>query len=308
MFLLINTIAVTYKYKTPPVSPKRENQKRSVDIVVISDVHLGTYGCRAKDLVRYLKSIEPKKVILNGDIIDIWQFRKRFWPKSHMRVVREIMLFASRGIPVYYITGNHDEMLRKFSDFSMGNFHVVDKLILNLGKKKAWIFHGDIFDGSIQRAKWLAKLGGKGYDALILLNSLTNWCLEKLGREKYSLSKKIKNSVKRAVKYISDFEEVAAELAIESNYDYVICGHIHQPQMRNVEKRNGSVMYLNSGDWIENRTALEYNNNKWTVFRYNEADFRHIDWLDENESLEMIQYPDFRREKMMLFGLSPEFD
>jgi UDP-2,3-diacylglucosamine pyrophosphatase LpxH len=308
VLLLRNTNPVTYKYNSPPVSKPDRNAKRPVDIVVISDVHLGTYGCRAKDLVRYLKSIEPKKVILNGDIIDIWQFRKRFWPKSHMRVIREIMLLASKGIPVYYITGNHDEMLRKFSDFSMGNFHVVDKLILNLGKEKAWIFHGDIFDGSIQRAKWLAKLGGKGYDLLIMLNSITNFCLEKLGREKYSLSKKIKNSVKRAVKYITDFEDVAADLAIESQYDYVICGHIHQPQKRTIKKKNGRVQYLNSGDWIENRTALEYNNNEWTIFKYDEADFRHIDWLDEDEKLEITKYPDFRNEKMLLFGLMPDFD
>lgn len=287
MLLLRNTNIVTYKYKSPPASFSNGRSKRAVDIVVLSDIHLGTYGCRAKDLVRYLKSIEPKKVILNGDIIDIWQFRKRFWPKSHMRVVREIMLLASKGVPVYYITGNHDEMLRKFSDFSMGNFHVVDKLILKLGKKKAWIFHGDIFDGSIQRAKWLAKLGGKGYDLLIMLNSLTNFCLEKLGREKYSLSKRIKGSMKRAVKYISDFEEVAAEIAIENQYDYVICGHIHQPQIRTVQSKNGKVQYLNSGDWVENRTALEYHNQEWTIFKYNESDFQNIDWLEEDQ-LEMI--------------------
>lgn len=301
---------MTYKYQTPPFSKKLYGNadRRPVDVVVISDVHLGTYGCRAKDLVRYLKSVEPKKLVLNGDIIDVWQFRKRFWPKSHMRVIREIMLFASRGIPVYYITGNHDEMLRKFSDFSMGNFHIVDKLILPLGNEKAWIFHGDIFDGSIQRAKWLAKLGGKGYDMLILINSFSNFCLEKLGREKYSLSKKIKNSVKRAVKYISDFEKVAADLAVEKGFEYVICGHIHQPQKRVVKTKQGSVLYLNSGDWIENRTALEYYDNQWHLFKYDEDQFRHIDWLDENEKLELMKFPDFQSEKMILFGLLPDFD
>ena len=137
-------------------------KRRKVDVVIISDVHLGTYGCHAKELSHYLKSIRPGKLILNGDIIDIWQFRKRYWPKSHMNVAKQIVGMAAKGVPVYYITGNHDEMLRKFSDFDLGNFHLRDKMILPVGYQKAWIFHGDIFDASIQQAKWLAKMGGWG--------------------------------------------------------------------------------------------------------------------------------------------------
>ncbi|SKB68479.1 UDP-2,3-diacylglucosamine pyrophosphatase LpxH [Sphingobacterium nematocida] len=244
--------------------------KREVDLVVLSDLHLGTYGCRAKEVLHYLYSIKPSKLILNGDIIDIWQFKKSYFPDQHLRVIKYLFDMAYQGTELIYVTGNHDEMLRKFSDISFGNIKLVDKLVLHLGDKKAWVFHGDVFDASVQHSKWLAKLGGWGYDMLIRLNNLINWCLNRLGREKYSLSKRIKNSVKKAVKFIGDFEHTASELAIESHYDYVICGHIHQPQIRTVETKKGKCVYMNSGDWIENLSALEYNNHEWTMFHYEE--------------------------------------
>ena len=244
--------------------------------MVISDVHLGTFGCHAKELHQYLCSIKPKTLVLNGDIIDIWQFRKSYFPKSHLKIVKKLIDFASKGTKVYYITGNHDEMLRKFSDAHMGNFSVVDKLVLELDEKKAWIFHGDVFDASVQHSKWIAKLGGLGYDYLILINRFVNWCLTKLGREPYSFSKKIKASVKKAVKHISDFENTATDLAIENNYHYVVCGHIHEPKMIRKQNKNGETMYLNSGDWIENLTALEYNKKRWKLYRY-EEDYFHVE-------------------------------
>ncbi|TRW25712.1 UDP-2,3-diacylglucosamine diphosphatase [Flavobacterium zepuense] len=246
-------------------------KKRIVDLVVLSDVHLGTYGCHAKELLAYLSAIKPKILVLNGDIIDIWQFRKSYFPKSHLKVVKKMLDFAAKGTKVYYITGNHDEMLRKFSDTSMGNFSIVDKVVLELDGKKAWFFHGDIFDNSVHHAKWIAKLGGIGYDYLILLNRFINYILVKLGREPYSLSKKIKASVKKAVKFISDFETTAADLAIENNYDYVICGHIHEPKLEVKENKKGKVTYLNSGDWIENLTALEYNKKSWKLYRHDDT-------------------------------------
>jgi len=246
-------------------------KKRIVDLVVLSDVHLGTYGCHAKELLAYLSGIKPKILVLNGDIIDIWQFRKSYFPKSHLKVVKKLLDFAAKGTKVYYITGNHDEMLRKFSDTSMGNFSIVDKVVLELDGKKAWFFHGDIFDNSVHHAKWIAKLGGIGYDYLILLNRFINYLLVKLGREPYSLSKKIKASVKKAVKFISDFETTAADLAIENNYDYVICGHIHEPKLEIKENKRGKVTYLNSGDWIENLTALEYNKKRWKLYRHDDT-------------------------------------
>jgi len=243
-------------------------KKRIVDLVVLSDVHLGTYGCHAKELYNYLQGIKPKTLVLNGDIIDIWQFRKSYFPKSHLKVVKKLLDFASKGTKVYYITGNHDEMLRKFSDTTMGNFSIVDKVVLELDGKKAWFFHGDIFDNSVHHAKWIAKLGGIGYDYLILLNRFINYLLMRMGKEPYSLSKKIKSGVKKAVKFISDFESTAADLAIENNYDFVVCGHIHEPKMTKMENKKGSVMYLNSGDWIENLTALEYNKKRWKMYRH----------------------------------------
>lgn len=243
-------------------------KKRPLDIAVISDVHLGTYGCHADELLTYLNSIAPKKLILNGDIVDIWQFSKRYFPKSHLKIIKKIINMASKGTEVIYITGNHDELLRRFSDTKMGNFSIVDKLILDLNGQKAWFFHGDVFDLSIQNAKWLARLGGYGYDSLILMNRWVNWCLDKMGKEKYSLSSKIKQSVKSAVKYVQDFEETAASLAIENGYDYVVCGHIHQTKKEIIDTPKGRTTYLNSGDWVESLTALEFHFNRWKVYHY----------------------------------------
>ncbi len=237
--------------------------------MVLSDVHLGTYGCHAKELHRYFKTIKPKMLILNGDIIDIWQFNKSYFPKTHMKVVKDIVSFISSGIPVYYITGNHDDMLRRFTDFEMGSFKLVNKLAIEVDGKRHWFFHGDVFDLSMT-SRWLAKLGGKSYDLLILLNRFINRILASFGKEKISLSKTIKDSVKKAVKYVSDFEQTAADHAIAQGYDYVICGHIHKPFMGTMRNHFGEVTYLNSGDWIENLTALEYNEGAWKMYHYNE--------------------------------------
>ncbi len=261
--------------------------KRKIEVAVISDVHLGTYGCHAKHLLAYLKSIEPKTLILNGDIIDIWQFSKRYFPKAHLKVIKCIMDMAADGVNVYYITGNHDELLRKFSGTTIGNISIVDKLVLNLHGKKAWFFHGDVFDISIQNAKWLAKLGGWGYDLLTLINRAVNWYLEKRGKERYSLSKRVKNSVKSAVKYINDFESVIAELAIENGYDFVVCGHIHQPKMEYIENKHGSTMYLNSGDWVENFTALEYQFKRWKIYNFNKDKLSPFYVDDDLQDIEM---------------------
>ncbi len=243
-------------------------KKRKIDIAVVSDVHLGTYGCHADELIVYLNSIEPKRLILNGDIIDIWQFNKHYFPASHMKVLLKLIGMASKGTEVYYITGNHDETLRKFSGTSMGNLHIVDKLVLNLDGKKAWFFHGDVFDASIQNAKWFARLGSYGYSFLIRFNKAVNWGLIKMGKERYSLSKKIKNSTAGTPKFVSDFEKSAIDVAIDNEYDYVICGHIHQPKKEIRTTKKGSCTYLNSGDWVENLTALEYSFKRWKIYRY----------------------------------------
>ena len=246
--------------------------KRPVDVAVISDVHLGTYGCHANELLTYLKSISPQILVLNGDIIDGWQFSKRYFPVSHMSVIKEIFSLASKGTRVVYITGNHDEALRRYSDLSLGNFLLTDKFLLEIDGKTTWIFHGDVFDNTTKgSAKILAKLGGQGYDLLILLNRLVNFFSKMLGKEKVSLSKKVKNAVKKAVTYINNFETTVAELAIEQKYDNVICGHIHMPAKKKIETTAGSVMYLNSGDWIENLTALEYTDKEWTIYQHDQS-------------------------------------
>ncbi|MEP7254071.1 MAG: UDP-2,3-diacylglucosamine diphosphatase [Ginsengibacter sp.] len=145
-----------------------EPKKGKVEILLLSDVHLGTYGCHAKELLCYLKSIKPKTIILNGDIIDIWQFSKRYWPKSNMKVVKHLMGWMGKGTKIYYITGNHDEMLRKFAGFKMGSLRIVNKVVLPLADDKtAWFFHGDVFDVTMQYSKWLAKLGAIGYCKII---------------------------------------------------------------------------------------------------------------------------------------------
>lgn len=243
-------------------------KKRRPEIVILSDVHLGTYGCHAEELLRYLKSIKPEKLILNGDIIDMWQFSKRYWPKSHMQVIKHITGLLAKGTKVIYLTGNHDEMLRKFAGLKIGSLQIDNKQVLKLNGEKAWIFHGDVFDVTMRYSKWLARLGAVGYDTLILINTFVNWCLKKLGRERISLSKRVKDSVKTAVKFINDFEHTAAGIAIENGYHYVICGHIHQPEIRTITTDKGSVTYLNSGDWVENLTALEYDGEKWSLYRY----------------------------------------
>jgi len=264
-------------------------EKRSVDVVVLSDLHLGTYGSRAKEIVNYLRSISPQMLILNGDIIDIWQFSKHYFPAAHFGVIKEIVNMMSNGTRVIYITGNHDETLRRYSDIDVGNFQLTDKLVIEINNKMTWVFHGDVFDVTMQHSKWLAKMGAVGYDTLILINRFANIISEKVFKKgKLSLSKKIKNSVKSAVKFINNFEQTAADIGISNNYDYVICGHIHQPQKRIVETSAGKVTYLNSGDWVEHLTSLEYYQNEWKIFEYNEKNFPAVSEKDIKASVSVI--------------------
>ncbi len=280
-----------------------KQKKRNINVAVISDVHLGTYGCHAEELVKYLKSIHPQKLILNGDIIDIWQFNKNYWPKAHMQVIKQVCSLIARGTEVYYITGNHDELLRKFSGFKIGGFEIVNKITLELEGKRAWIFHGDVFDVTMQHSKWLTKLGSIGYDLLILLNKFTNNLSEKLGRGKFSFSKKIKDGVKIAVKYINDFEETVAQIAIRNKFDYVICGHIHQPEIRKIKMGESEVTYLNSGDWIENLTALEYNHGEWSLYRYKSIEPETIPFSDQE--VEMLSTEEIFKQLIMEFNFTP---
>jgi UDP-2,3-diacylglucosamine pyrophosphatase LpxH len=259
-------------------------QQREPEIVVLSDLHLGTYGCHAKELLQYLKSIRPKMLILNGDIIDIWQFSKRYWPRAHMQVIKHIIGLIAQEVPVYYIPGNHDEMLRKFKDFQLGSLKITNKLSLTVNNNRLWIFHGDVFDVVMQHSRWLAKLGAVGYDTLILINRAVNFISKKFNGKNISLSKKIKNSVKGAVKFVNQFETTVTTIAAENNYQYVVCGHIHQPEIRTMATKFGPVIYMNSGDWIENLTSLEYDGEKWSLYKYAEDELaRSINLKYETE-------------------------
>lgn len=249
-------------------------QKRPIDVVVLSDIHLGTFGCKAKELLNYLRSIQPRILILNGDIIDGWQFSKRFFPSTHMQVIKEFFQFISSGTRVFYITGNHDEMLRRFADLHVGNFTLTDKLVLEIDHQLVWIFHGDVFDNTTRgSARMIARLGSSGYGLLILFNRFLNGILKACKQERVSISKRIMHGVNKAVAKINDLSQIATTLAIKKKYDYVICGHVHQPMKKTVESSEGKVVYLNSGDWVENMTALEYTPGEWNIFRYNEKDF-----------------------------------
>ncbi len=267
--------------------------KRNIDIAILSDLHLGTYGCHAQEILAYLQSIDPEILVLNGDIIDIWQFNKKYFPPAHIQVVREILKMSERGVNVHYITGNHDEALRRYSGTSLGNLSIDDKLVLEVDGKRVWIFHGDVFDATTKGwAKVLAKLGGKGYDLLIFLNHLINQMLLAMGQSRMSFSKKVKNGVKKAVAWIGDFEQTAAELAIQEGYDVVICGHIHQPQKRVVANQYGQVLYLNSGDWLENGSALEYENGEWKIC------YTPLEHKEKPGQPEPLQVPEVRSQEI----------
>lgn len=256
---------------------------RQIDILVLSDIHLGTYGCHAKELLNYLKTVDPKIVILNGDIIDIWQFSKRYWPKSHMKILKKIISYTTREIPVYYITGNHDELLRKFTDFNLGSFYLLNELELVINGKKTWFIHGDYFDISMRYSKSLAKIGGKSYDLLILLNRLMNNTFKK----NFSMSKTIKQSVKKAIKYISDFEKLAVEFAAKKNCEVVCNGHIHNAKIHSYDYKESEILYLNSGDWVESLTSLEFYNGEWHLYKYQSDPLVRLIYDDIEEDFEV---------------------
>lgn len=256
--------------------------RRKLKVAVISDVHLGFVGCRAQELNKYLDSIKPEILIINGDLIDIWQFRSYYFPKSHSKVLEQIFKFVSDGVKVYYLTGNHDEMLRRYSGLKLGNLELEDKLVLDLDGKMHWFFHGDIFDLTMQGSRVLAKLGTAGYEILILINKLVNFFLELFGKPKSSFSKAVKMATKHGVKKLRDYAITGAEIGAEQGYQVVVNGHSHMPEIKEIETPKGKVLYLNSGDWVENMTALEYNNAQWKLVWFKDLKFPAT-WLEVEE-------------------------
>ena len=242
--------------------------KRNLDILVISDLHLGTYGSEANEVLAYLDTINADKIVINGDFVDIMLFNKRFWPSSHMKVIKYFLDLISQGKEIYYVTGNHDELMRKFLNFKIQNFKIVNQIVLDTDEGKVWIFHGDVFDFSIQ-TQWLTKLAGFLYDYMIIFNSWINKkIMRPLGQKRLNFSKTIKSNVKTAVQYFANFEMKAAEVAQKNGYKYVVCGHIHTPKIESFNINGEEVIYMNSGDWLESLSSLEYADNKWSIYMH----------------------------------------
>jgi UDP-2,3-diacylglucosamine pyrophosphatase LpxH len=225
-----------------------------VRTVFISDIHLGTPGCQAHALLDFLRSVECDTLYLVGDIIDGWQLRRNwFWPQAHNDVVQKLLRKARKGTRVIFIPGNHDEFARRYVEHNFGGVDVAeDWLHTTADGRRLWVTHGDLFDGVIQCAKWLAYVGDSLYEFTLRLNRHFNSLRARLGLPYWSLSKYLKLKVKRAVSYVSDFEEALAREARKRGVDGVVCGHIHHAELRDID----GVLYANDGDWVESLTAL----------------------------------------------------
>ena len=244
--------------------------KNTCKTIVISDVHLGTKGAKSKELVRFLKQYQCENLILNGDIIDGWQLKKSGkWKRKHTRFFTKLLkMIEDDGTKVTYLRGNHDDFLDQILPLTIGNLNIQRDMVYESAGKRYYIVHGDVFDTITTKLKWVAKLGDMGYTFLLWLNRQYNYRRMKKGLPYYSLSQVIKSKVKQAVKYIDDYEVQLSNMAKYKGCDGIICGHIHQPAMKEI---NG-ILYLNSGDWVESLTALvEDHNGEWQLVYYSET-------------------------------------
>ena len=216
-----------------------------IEALFISDVHLGSKGSNAEQVLTLLKEYQPEYLFLVGDIIDGWLLKRKFrWPQSHTNVIRKILSYSKNGTKVIYIPGNHDEFMRDYQDLNFGNIEIHNEYIW----KDTYITHGDLYDGVV-KLKWLGILGSIGYDLAISIDrTLKSWGYKR------SLSKYLKNKVKEAVKFMTSFEEEIVRQGLKHNCNTVMCGHIHHPYDKII---NGS-RYLNCGDWIENNSYIIY--------------------------------------------------
>lgn len=224
-----------------------------IESLFLSDIHLGSKGSNSDLVLKILKKYEPEYLFLVGDIIDGWLLKRRFrWKQSDTNVIRKILSYSKNGTKVIYITGNHDDFLREYSDLNFGNIEIC----LEYKYKNIFITHGDLYDGVI-KLKWLGVLGSFGYDLAISIDRF----LKKIGYKR-SLSKFLKDKVKEAVKFITSFENELVRQAKKRECDVVICGHIHNPE----DKTINNVRYLNCGDWIENNTYITFDKD---IFKIN---------------------------------------
>lgn len=242
---------------------------RELDISVISDVHLATLASKAKPLLKYLKSIRPKILVLNGDIIDTWRFSRNYFPKSHMKVIRQLLKMIEKGVQIVYITGNHDDVFRKFNNTQLGNFCIVNQFELITAGQKVWIFHGDVFDHIIHHSPRLAKLGAAAYGLLTAFNGVLNRILRIFGGGEMILYKSMKDRIQKDKNVLTNFEKSAANAAISKNFNLVICGHTHVPVDKTITTEKGTVRYINCGDWVMNYTAVECLDGSWSLNYFN---------------------------------------
>jgi UDP-2,3-diacylglucosamine pyrophosphatase LpxH len=249
----VATIALMQRDLLPQELPHTPATLR-VRTVWISDLHLGTPGCRADALLDFLKHVECETLYLVGDIIDGWQLRRSwYWPQAHNDVVQKLLRKARKGTRVIFVPGNHDEFARKYVQHNFGGIEVADEWIHETADgRRLWVIHGDLFDGVIQCAKWLAHVGDSLYELTLRLNRLLNSLRARIGLPYWSLSKYLKLKVKRAVSYVSEFEVAVAREARRRGLQGVVCGHIHHAELREID----GVLYANDGDWVESLTAL----------------------------------------------------
>ncbi|WP_025764090.1 UDP-2,3-diacylglucosamine diphosphatase [Dyadobacter tibetensis] len=246
-------------------------EKTDFRTIIISDIHLGTSGSKAEEVTAFLKRYSCKKLILNGDIIDAWQLKKYgVWKRKHTLFFKRVLrMIEQNNTKVIYLRGNHDDFLDQILPLRLGKlFQIRKDYILNSGDQRFYVTHGDVFDSITTHLKWLAYLGDIGYTFLLWVNKQYNKYRSWRGLPYFSLSQKIKSSVKFAVNYMSDFEEKLTELARSRGCDGIICGHIHQPAIREID----GIMYMNSGDWVETLSALvEDHDGNWNLLYYNEV-------------------------------------
>ena len=235
------------------IDPSPENSRR-YRTLWISDIHLGTAGCQAHYLLDFLKHNESDTLYLVGDIIDGWQLRRGwYWPQAHNDVVQKILRKARKGTRVVYVPGNHDEMARQFAGLAFGEIEVVEDIVHTTADgKKLLVTHGDLFDGVMQHARWLAYVGDSLYSMTLVLNRWFNWGRAHFGFSYWSLSQYLKHKVKNAVSFITAFERVMTEEARRRDCDGVVCGHIHKAEIRSID----GIVYCNDGDWVESLSAL----------------------------------------------------
>lgn len=265
-------------------------KRRKYRTVFISDVHLGTRGCKAEFLLDFLTAIEAETLYLVGDIVDGWRLKRSwYWPRSHDDVVQQVLRMGRHGTRIVYVPGNHDEILRNYIGVHFGGVEVVtDCVHTTENGRHMLVTHGDDFDGIVRYARWLALLGDWAYNLLLCLNTWFNVARRFLGFGYWSLSAYLKGKVKNAVQYVNQFEEALAEEARRRGADGVICGHIHKAEMRDID----GVLYVNDGDWVESCTAL---------VEHPDGELEILNWAAERE-FSML------RPRIPLRSASPDLD